>query len=89
MLMQLLQREKEAGINPDPDIDMFMKVWQLQSCFFFASKVFSIIISIYDFQTLHFGVGHCYSRCGVKSFDRLYNEGSRLSLPNLLVHGLW
>ena len=40
MLMQLLQREKEAGIKPDPDIDMFMKVWQLQ--FFSSSKFLAL-----------------------------------------------
>lgn len=26
MLMELSRREKEAGIKPDPEIDMFMKV---------------------------------------------------------------
>jgi hypothetical protein len=26
MLVELLKREKEAGIKPDPDADMFMKV---------------------------------------------------------------
>jgi hypothetical protein len=26
MLMELARREKEAGIKPDPEIDMFMKV---------------------------------------------------------------
>lgn len=26
MLEELLKREKEANIKPDPDIDMFMKV---------------------------------------------------------------
>jgi hypothetical protein len=26
MLVELLKREKEAGIKPDPDADIFMKV---------------------------------------------------------------
>ena len=26
MLMELARREKEAGIKPDPDIDVYMKV---------------------------------------------------------------
>lgn len=26
MLEELLRREKEANIKPDPDVDMFMKV---------------------------------------------------------------
>ena len=28
MLAELSRREKEANIKPDPDIDIYMKVWQ-------------------------------------------------------------
>ena len=30
LLAELLRREKEAGITPDPDVDLFMKVHTLE-----------------------------------------------------------
>ncbi|CAK9271628.1 unnamed protein product [Sphagnum jensenii] len=32
MLMELARREKEAGIKPDPEIDIFMKTPGLEIC---------------------------------------------------------
>jgi hypothetical protein len=32
MLVELLRREKEAGIKPDPDTDIFLKVIHASSC---------------------------------------------------------
>ena len=33
MLTELARREKEAGIKPDPDIDVYMKVRKAELCF--------------------------------------------------------
>ncbi|PIN21134.1 Pleiotropic drug resistance proteins (PDR1-15), ABC superfamily [Handroanthus impetiginosus] len=32
MLMELLRREKQANIMPDPDVDMYMKILGLEAC---------------------------------------------------------
>lgn len=32
MLTELSRREKAAGIKPDPDIDVFMKVREAEDC---------------------------------------------------------
>lgn len=33
MLLELMRREKAANIKPDPDIDVFMKVFYLSNSF--------------------------------------------------------
>jgi hypothetical protein len=61
MLMELLRREKDAGIKPDGDLDIFMKVHYLILQYFLCS-FFSVndglIINLLEFFSSFFFFRH-------------------------------
>lgn len=69
MLSELLRREKEANIKPDPDLDIFMKVWWQNIYGFLFMFVF---VNMNGFNL----VGGLDSGAGGQCNDWLYYEGN-------------
>lgn len=79
MLLELSRREKNAGIKPDEDLDIFIKVCEKLS--FLPSVYVYVVCTSYTCACIHKKVIACFLGCGIgrteaKSCCGVHNEGT-------------